>query len=297
MTATVLPAVLVDLTNNVRASNNERILTRSDVLDTAARLKAEDMARNGYFAHTSPAGLSPWHWFNEAGYSFKYAGENLAIDFSESVDVQNAWLNSPTHKANILGSRFTEIGIATVDGMYQGHATTYVVEMFGMPAASPIAKAKSPTPAKVETGMQAGPVPLTEAPITVRTAPAVEGESIALPPEQNLETVTETKEFVEVKNNATQEKVETPIIQEVHYSKWYEKFMFLTPAYANLIYKICMWVVLVALLLMIIIEFRRQHLRNIFYGVLLLVIMFSFVYINKALFINSFSSEPIINFI
>ncbi len=292
MTAAVLPAVLVDLTNNVRASNNEQTLTRNQILDNAAKLKAEDMARLGYFAHTSPSGITPWYWFDKAGYTFTYAGENLAINFTESGDVENAWLNSPTHKANILSDRFTEIGIATVDGIYQGSPTTYVVQMFGKPAFStptpeseevktptPVVEPKKVTPIKVE-------------PVKVAVAPVVKGNSVVA--EKELVTITETQEFIAVKDNSVAPQEESVEAASAHrttrYSTWYERFLFLTPAYTDKIYRVFIWIVLIALLGMTIIEVRRQHPKNIMYGVLLLVIMASLIYINKAMFVTSFIS-------
>ncbi|MBI5004417.1 hypothetical protein HZC00_04990 [Candidatus Kaiserbacteria bacterium] len=131
--AAVVSAVIVDLTNGDRTTNDLSILKVNPVLVAAAQTKADDMAAKGYFAHTSPDGTDPWHWFAEAGYQFDYAGENLAIDFSDSADVERAWMNSPTHRENILNTQFTEIGIATAVGMYQGRMTTFVVQEFGTP--------------------------------------------------------------------------------------------------------------------------------------------------------------------
>lgn len=131
--ASVLPAVLVDLANADRAATETPTLRTSAKLERAAQLKANDMASKGYFAHNSPEGVTPWHWFNEVGYKFVYAGENLAINFNESSEVNTAWLNSPTHKANIMNDRFTEIGIATAEGIYQGKNSIFVVQMFGKP--------------------------------------------------------------------------------------------------------------------------------------------------------------------
>jgi hypothetical protein len=287
MTATVLPAVLVDLTNNARTSNNEEALTRSQILDTVAKLKAEDMASFGYFAHTSPSGVTPWYWFDKAGYSFVYAGENLAIDFTESVDVENAWLNSPTHKANIMSAHFTEIGIATVDGLYQGRPTTYVVQEFG----TPIVAQKNTTPPAVEVKPKENVNPIKPKPSTlpavVALAPDVKGEATTIP--KNLETITDTQEFIAVRNTATEDKVEAASAHRTtQYSTWYQKFMFMAPAYANRIYKIFIYVVLAGLLLMTIFEVSRKHKKNIIYGILLLVIMVSLIYINKSMFITSF---------
>ena len=284
MTATVLPAVLVDLTNNARTSNSEKPLVRNEVLDNAAKLKAENMASLGYFAHTSPTGITPWHWFNQAGYSFVYAGENLAINFTESVDVQNAWLNSPTHKANILSSKFTEIGIATFDGVYQGRPTTYVVQMFGSPAFKATqaeAKIPSVTPTPKEN-----PKPVTPS-TTLASNSSVKGEVIIT--EKNLETITETEEFIAVRNVDEGENVQAASAhRSSRYSTWYERFLFMTPAYTNNIYQIFVWIVLGVLLLMTIFEVSRKHKKNIIYGILLFVIMVCLIYINRAMFVTNF---------
>lgn len=132
--ASVLPSVLVDLANGDRKNVAVASLKVNPLLEEAARLKAKDMAEKGYFAHYSPEGASPWQWINKAGYKFVYAGENLAINFDDSESVNNAWMNSPGHRANILNGHFTEIGIATAKGMYQGMETIFVVQMFGSPA-------------------------------------------------------------------------------------------------------------------------------------------------------------------
>ncbi len=137
LVSTVLPAVVVDLTNDERAENSLAPLLRSVVLDKAAKLKAEDMARYEYFAHHSPSGVSPWYWFSEAGYVYAHAGENLAIHFTDSTEVVEAWMNSPTHRQNIVGSQYTEIGVGTAKGKYEGYDTVYVVQLFGTPAVPP----------------------------------------------------------------------------------------------------------------------------------------------------------------
>ena len=130
----VLPAVVVDLTNTERMGLSLSTLVRSPVLDAAATLKAQDMAKNSYFSHDSPTGVTPWFWFKEAGYPFVHAGENLAVYFTDSSDVVEAWMNSPTHRANIVGSQYREIGVGTAKGTYNGFDTVFVVQLFGTPA-------------------------------------------------------------------------------------------------------------------------------------------------------------------
>jgi hypothetical protein len=131
--ATVLPAVLVDLTNTNRTQNHVDPLTVNAGLQKAAQLKADDMAAKGYFSHTTPEGYAPWYWLDKVGYRYDYAGENLAVNFFESADVEQAWMNSPEHRANIVKSNYTQIGIATATGTYQGKTAIFVVQFFGSP--------------------------------------------------------------------------------------------------------------------------------------------------------------------
>ena len=131
--ASILPPILVDLTNTERNDVTLVTLTRSEVLDRAATLKANDMAEKEYFAHDSPDGHSPWYYFEQVGYKYAYAGENLAVNFSDSDEVVDAWMNSPGHRANIMKAEYREIGIGTAKGMYKGTPTVYVVQLFGTP--------------------------------------------------------------------------------------------------------------------------------------------------------------------
>ena len=130
----VITSVLIDLTNEKRFSRNVSPLEVNPTLTAAAQLKANDMAQRSYFAHTSPEGKSPWYWFREGGYSFRYAGENLAVNFADSEDIVEAWLVSEGHRANLLNDRFTEIGIAIAPGFYKGRESVFVVQFFGHPA-------------------------------------------------------------------------------------------------------------------------------------------------------------------
>ncbi len=133
---TILPNVLVDETNAFRAKNNLDPLSINTTLAAAAQMKADDMAANGYFAHKDPEGRMPWYWMAQANYNFDYAGENLAVDFFDADAVVKAWINSPPHRANLLGIHFKEIGIGLSQGMYEGHNTTFVVQFFGDPVAA-----------------------------------------------------------------------------------------------------------------------------------------------------------------
>lgn len=136
--AAIYPKLLETLANESRQSaSGEKILSVNQLLEEAARLKAEDMAKNGYFAHTSPDGKTPWYWLDKASYVFKYAGENLAINFTDSEETHKAWLASELHRANIMNEKFSEIGVGMAKGIYQGRPTVFVAEFFGTPADQP----------------------------------------------------------------------------------------------------------------------------------------------------------------
>lgn len=189
--AAVIVGTLVDLTNNDRARYNLGSLTTNSKLSAAAQMKANDMAARGYFSHDTPDGVAPWDWFQKGGYEFTQAGENLAVFFSDSMQVEEAWMNSPSHRANILNGHFTEIGIAVADGYYQGRPTTFVVQFFGKPANfTPIAQ-KTVVETKVEPPQHATLAPT----VAAATKPA------------QPHVVVEDKTFIAVKKDTTQSVV------------------------------------------------------------------------------------------
>ncbi len=141
--ASVLPGVLVSLTNNNRADGGLGQLQTNPILEQAAQLKANDMAENGYFAHTSPDGKEPWFWLKQAGYAYSYAGENLAVNFVDSNEVTDAWMKSLLHRANIENNNYTEVGIAVASGVYKNKQTLFVVQFFGTPDRVLISKSET----------------------------------------------------------------------------------------------------------------------------------------------------------
>jgi|GEM_PF-1283079 len=122
---------LVMLINQARQNNNLPPVSLNSTLSQTADFKVNDMLTNNYFEHTSPAGVTPWSWFKKAGYNYAYAGENLAINFSQTDDVFSAWMNSPAHRDNILNPNFNEIGLAVKNGSLQNHDATLAVLVFG----------------------------------------------------------------------------------------------------------------------------------------------------------------------
>lgn len=122
---------VVNLTNIKRAENGVEELTVNEDLSAAAYKKALDMIENNYWSHVSPSGVEPWSFFNSAGYEYRYAGENLARDFSSSTSAVDAWMASPSHRDNLLSTKYQEIGIAVIEGDLNGADTTIIVQLFG----------------------------------------------------------------------------------------------------------------------------------------------------------------------
>ncbi len=149
--AAVISSEVISLTNTERSANSVGQLAESRQLDQAAQAKANDMAQKGYFAHVSPDGTQPWTWIERAGYDYQYAGENLAVRFVDSHDVVNAWMASPTHRANIVKTQYTEIGVATAEGIYKGYPATFVVQYFGKPSVVAPPVLPGPTTGQVAT--------------------------------------------------------------------------------------------------------------------------------------------------
>jgi hypothetical protein len=280
--ADIFPKVLVELANNDRAQDSLGQLKTNPLLEKAAQLKANDMAAKSYFAHTSPEGVTPWYWFAEAGYDFAYAGENLAVDFSDSVDVDKAWMASPGHRANILNDRFSEIGIATARGVLDGRETIFVVQMFGRAKSSIVRKA----PSNVKNVAAATPAvtpPVSPAPVTSVT-PAVT-PPVVTPVETKV--LGDTEQNVTSPQNVIQETiVTTPAPVFATMAAPTQKISLMDTFVSSPVYSLSFLYMLLALLvalglaLMIFIKIQVQHPRNIAYGfgVLALIGFLFFVY-------------------
>ncbi len=132
--AAVVRSIVIERTNEARTQAAAPVLLVSPRLTEAAQRKAEDMAHKGYFAHTSPTGVTPWYWYDAVGYPFTAAGENLAVRFTTADAVVRAWSESEGHRANLLNRAFTETGVGIARGTYKGREATFVVQLFGTPA-------------------------------------------------------------------------------------------------------------------------------------------------------------------
>lgn len=246
--AAVLPGALVNLTNEERNNLNVSSLTESPLLVQAAKLKAQDMAAKGYFAHTSPEGIEPWYWLRQVGYKYIFAGENLAVNFSESEDVSNAWMNSESHRKNIVNDKYTEIGIATAEGMYKGKKTMFVVQYFGRPAT-----VVPPTEKTMLVEQKPNTVP-AKTPVSNKTVP----------------TQSQSQPVVVVPNNSAQSPQVIDIVTEPQVegdtSVWKETLTKVTSSprmYANYGIGVLVGLLLVLLLLAVVIKRHVQHPRMI----------------------------------
>lgn len=110
---------VVRLVNVERTKAGLGELTYDWELSRVARIKSQDMKDNKYFSHTSPTYGSPFQMMKSFGISYRSAGENIARGQATPQAVVNAWMNSSGHRANILNSSFTHIGVGYVaDGKY-----------------------------------------------------------------------------------------------------------------------------------------------------------------------------------
>lgn len=121
---------------NIQRYNNGLLipLIENSKLNAAALAKANDMFLNQYFGHVSPSGVGPGELVKSYGYDYIVTGENLILgNFKDEKEVVQLWMDSPGHRANILNSRFGEIGVAIIKGTYEGQTVWIGVQEFGLP--------------------------------------------------------------------------------------------------------------------------------------------------------------------
>ncbi len=110
---------VVRLVNEIRVQKGLKEFTYNWELSRVARYKSQDMKDNKYFSHTSPVYGTPFQMMKNFGITYRSAGENIARGPASPQAVVNAWMNSSGHRANILSTSFTQIGVGYVaDGKY-----------------------------------------------------------------------------------------------------------------------------------------------------------------------------------
>lgn len=145
---------LLYLTNIKRQENGSPPLSLNDKLSLAATNKAKDMFAHDYWAHNSPIGLTPWVFIKDSGYTYVYAGENLARGFETTDEVIKAWMASPDHRENMLSKNYSDVGFAVAKGKLLGEETVLIVEMLGSTSlVAQNAKSEIVPPVKTEQSM------------------------------------------------------------------------------------------------------------------------------------------------
>lgn len=139
-------SALLSATNTQRAANGSSALTINSKLAAAAQAKANDMAARNYWSHNTPDGKEPWYFIDNAGYAYTKAGENLAYGFATSSATVTGWMNSPSHRANMLDGSFSEVGFGFTNSANYNNSgqETIVVAMYGAPQVQAAAKAATP---------------------------------------------------------------------------------------------------------------------------------------------------------
>lgn len=87
-------------------------LKLNNTLSDAARVHAEDMARNNFFSHDGSDGSHPAQRVTRAGYKFRATGENIAAGQTTPDEAVAGWIKSPPHCANLMNPAYTEMGLA-----------------------------------------------------------------------------------------------------------------------------------------------------------------------------------------
>jgi len=115
-----------NLLNADRAANGLKALKFNSQLTALGERYAQDMINRNFFSHYNPEGQSPFDRMKQAGISYGYAGENLAVNTNVNT-AEQAFMNSSGHRANILSSNYTEVGIGV---RYDAKGSAYVVQEF-----------------------------------------------------------------------------------------------------------------------------------------------------------------------
>jgi uncharacterized protein YkwD len=117
--------------NQYRIENGLPELKWNSKLSEAAMLKLLDEDFDNYFDHVSPDGQQVWDFIKSCGYDYRFAGENLAIDYENESDAFEAWVNSETHRENIEFEKYSDFGFARLNAEIDGRERVLMVQIFG----------------------------------------------------------------------------------------------------------------------------------------------------------------------
>ncbi len=114
--ATSADEQVLEVMNRERAARGLQPLRLNRQLSLAATDRVRDMFALHYFDHFNPDGMSPFVWAVRRGYRYRTIGENLALGYRSAERVVHGWMNSPGHRANLLGRSFNEVGVTVASG-------------------------------------------------------------------------------------------------------------------------------------------------------------------------------------
>lgn len=198
---------LLQETNIQRGNNGRAALALNSQLNAAAQEKANDMAARDYWSHTTPEGREPWQFISAAGYAYSYAGENLAYGFATSADAVTGWMNSPTHRDNLLNVNYVDVGFGYANSPnYQGDGEqTIIVAMYAAPQKAAATPQPTPPPAPQPTaknialpGAPLAEKPADDAPVSTPAVTAPPSSPPTTPPANNQEPVSTPLQSQEV---------------------------------------------------------------------------------------------------
>jgi hypothetical protein len=291
--ASITKTALKNFANQTRQSSGLQPLLENQKLNQAAELKAANMVKNNYFEHTSPTGISPWYWFLQAGYNYKYAGENLAIGFYDSEEVYSAWLNSPEHRANILNPNYKEVGTAVLGGFGPNNAVV-VVQEFGSQKVQPITLQTANTNSLLN--MNAKEIEVKK--MDSETVNNQESESVAV----LKETVVSDNFSEKVLSKSTESQSITPTVETAGTNTYYKIMNSVLYDYSGLLQDIIYGVSLVVIGILLLMIFFNDNLINnvnfekklVFRSVLIVILLSLATALNKELIISIIPHQIII---
>ena len=267
--STIIKTTLIDLLNQERQSAGLQSLKENAKLNQAALLKAQDILEKDYFSHQSPEGMTSWHWFKIAGYNYKIAGENLAIGFLDSQEVNQAWLDSSSHRANLLNPNYQDVGIAIMKGDFEENETTIVVQLFG-------------TSQQIVSGPK------------VETKEAVKKEEVSPEKVEKKETEKETlsAEFVPMKKQVV------PALKEAQEKTTFSFLSFLASDYYKVLQVVIygfLGLIILALLINIFVRLDIQHIDLILKALGFIAVLVLFILVDKGVLIKLIPHNFLIN--
>jgi hypothetical protein len=251
---------IMELTNKIRNEHDRLALADAKKLDLSAQHKADDMAANEYFSH-SFNNRNVSYWINNSGYKYEFAGENLAVGFATADEVVSAWVNSPSHYANLVDPDFKDVGVGLTSGYYEGEPVVFVAQHFASPRVIAEPQVKRNTTSTLQIQRNTSTVAVSknvsstvESTTSSVLAAKVEDNTNTPPPIIKLNSGSVVDKYIQAKNNLT------PITKIF--------------TVARIIFLAAMIFFIWALLLKIFIEFKKQHPHVIMQTSGLIVLLF-----------------------